>query len=308
MGNPDLNRVPQPVSAGFAAGKDDFSIGGGSLLAFAHLRSQGNPVTIGQGVEAYTQWLEARRYSPWTVKSVKHIFSAFYRETGLGPLTLLTQVTETVAREVMKCFATNYKPGTGRSYSCVLIQVFRCFASGGLLSANPFATMPRPKKPGLVSSPVLSQDELRRLLGTPNLSYPAGIRTRALLEVLCSTGLRLRECTGLKLEDVDLPRSMIRVTGRGAQERLVLITPETLRWLKRYLMEVRPRYAGRLKDFWVGQNGRPLSRRCIQRAIRELGQRAVIEKSVSAHTLRRTFAALQDRDKGGGPSPTPTNR
>jgi integrase/recombinase XerD len=298
MLSPDLNDLAHPVEMGCALAADRSLDAGGYFLAFSHLKAQGKPVTIGKAVEAYIQWIEAKRYSRWTVRLVKNVFSAFYRETALGRRTPIIGITEHVARHLTKGFTKKYKPGTTWRYLTMFMQIFRCFASAGLLPANPFAALPRPEAGTVVPLPTLSADEVRRLLEAPNLELPSGIRTRAFLELLSSTGLRLAECATLQMDDIDLARGVVRILGKGAQERLVPLSQETLGWLKRYLKEVRPRYGGSLKHFWVGQTGRPMNRSFMQKLIRKLGDRAGIEQSVSGQTIRRTWAALSGQ---GGP-------
>jgi integrase/recombinase XerD len=103
-------------------------------------------------------------------------------------------------------------------------------------------------------------------------------------------GLRLTECIGIKVSDVDFATGVIRVMGKGAKERLVPIGAEALRWIQRYLNQVRPLYTVSTQNLWVSCRGRPVNRVCIQKAIRDAGARAGIQKAVTAHTLRRTFA------------------
>jgi integrase/recombinase XerD len=290
MINQALPAIPRANFRRPALSKARFSREGAPFLAFSHLRSAGKPVTIREALDAYAEWLGVKGYSPWTVTCVRCAFSAFYRETKLGPATILSKVTEDIAEKVLHRFGTRYTPGTGWRYATLVMQVFKFFALGQLLLASPFGKIPLPEQPDRLPLPALNAEEVQLLLAAPNLRQPWGLRTRAFLEVLYSTGLRLGECIGIKLQDVDFHRGVIRVMGKGAKERLVPVGDEALRWIRRYLDEVRPRYAGSLQELWVGYTGRPMIRHCIQTAIRKTAVRAGIKKPVTAHTLRRTFA------------------
>lgn len=88
---------------------------------------------------------------------------------------------------------------------------------------------------------MLTHDEVERALAQCNLSVPLGLRDRALLELLYSTGLRRTEAIGLTLPDVDLGRQVVFVCdGKGARDRVVPIGQRALRWVDRYLLDARP--------------------------------------------------------------------
>ena len=117
-------------------------------------------------------------------------------------------------------------------------------------------------------------------------------RDRAILEVLYASGMRVSELTGLKLTSLELDEGIATVFGKGAKERLVPIGGPALRALDRYLRETRP-----VLDVGKGQGlvfltarGRPLGRESVWRLVREAARRAGLQRDVSPHTLRHTFA------------------
>jgi integrase/recombinase XerD len=247
-------------------------------------------IRIDRALGLYVTHLKNKKYSPSTVISVRNVFSAFYRESGLGASTALTSVTPQIAERVMGRFHKRYKPNTGWRYGSMLLQVFRGFAAGGLLIENPFSKIPSPTRPDILPLPVLSKEEVAKLLKACQIKYPSGIRNRALLEVLYSTGLRLSECSTLELGDADYERGTLHVRGKGGRDRLVPIGREAAKWLTRYVTDVRPKWAGTSKLLWFGQMKNPLKNIWIQRTIRWLGERARLSKRVTPHTLRRTCA------------------
>ncbi len=193
-----------------------------------------------------------------------------------------------MAGKVLSKLSGDYSPGTAWSYQGKFLGIFR---AEGLLLENPFLTFGMPSAPKLLPGPVLTKEEVVRLLGVPRLDLPSGIRNRAILEVFYSTGMRLSECAGLGVGDVDLGRGTMAIrSGKGAKDRVVPLGKSAVRWLRKYLKEVRPRFAASTSHLWVGQEGRPVAPLWIQRLVRRLGRRAGIASPVTPNTLRRSCA------------------
>lgn len=139
----------------------------------------------------------------------------------------------------------------------------------------------------------LSQDEVRRLLESMDLSSPEGQRNRAILELLYSCGLRVSELTQLKISDVQMTQGFIRVRGKGNKERLVPIGRSALSQLSMYKEQVRlhiPVVKGQEDMLFLNRRGRGLSRVMIFNIIRAAAAGAGIQKEISPHTLRHSFA------------------
>jgi integrase/recombinase XerD len=159
---------------------------------------------------------------------------------------------------------------------------------------NPADYIHEPKRPSRLPRFVLSQEEVERVLAVPNITTPTGIRSRAILEVFYSTGIRLGEMVALKVEDLNLDEGLLRVNeGKGAKDRVVPLGELAKSFLKQYLREVRPqlvRQGDTGGHLWMSNNGTPLSKLSVGIMVRLAGRAAGIEKPVSAHTLRHTFA------------------
>jgi len=138
----------------------------------------------------------------------------------------------------------------------------------------------------------LTLDEVERLLGAPDPSKAAGARDRALLEVLYATGLRVSELCDLTGEDVNLRDGYLIAKGKGSKERTVPLGDWAVDWLKRYLGTARPAL---LKDrssrflFVSGRGGR-LTRQGVWKLLRRHARAAGIDKALSPHKLRHSFA------------------
>lgn len=135
---------------------------------------------------------------------------------------------------------------------------------------------------------VLSRKEVKKLLLTPNEKTILGIRDRAIILLLYSTGIRASECVGLKMKDVDLEGNQINVMGKGQKERVIPLNNEVVKYLRKYL-KIRGEGA-KLSNFFVTRNRKGITRKGIYDRIKKYVREAKIGKVISPHNLRHTFA------------------
>jgi integrase/recombinase XerC len=138
----------------------------------------------------------------------------------------------------------------------------------------------------------LTIEEMVRLLEAPDLSTPEGQRDRALLELLYASGLRLSELVQLDLGQVNLDTREIRVWGKGAKERVVLMGKPAAEALTTYLSQGRPGLLGKKKSpaLFLNRYGGRLTERRVQQVLDKYASKAGIVKKVHPHMLRHTFA------------------
>ena len=138
----------------------------------------------------------------------------------------------------------------------------------------------------------LSQDEAGKLMKTPDPTTSKGLRDRALLELVYSAGLRVSEVSDLNIDSVNLQTREIRVTGKGSKERVALMGSAARDALSAYIRDERASRASLDSDdaLFVNRYGGRLSRRSIQKAVREYAARAGLGTQVHTHTLRHSFA------------------
>jgi integrase/recombinase XerD len=139
----------------------------------------------------------------------------------------------------------------------------------------------------------LSFDEINLLLEANDMSTHAGVRNRSILEFLYGAGLRVSELVGLKLTDVYIENGFIKVCGKGDKERLVPAGRDAFRYLKLYLEHIRPQIPVKksaINFVFLNRRGSPLSRVMIFLICKELAQKAGIQKTISPHTFRHSFA------------------
>lgn len=142
----------------------------------------------------------------------------------------------------------------------------------------------------------LNEEELQRLFGQPDLNTEAGLRDRAILELLFSSGLRVSELVGLNKDHINLKRREFMVRGKGQKDRPIFISPEAAKWVELYLEKRSDnstplflRYSGR-KTVDRSGNLHRLTARSVQRLVARYALLAGITKHVSPHTLRHSFA------------------
>ena len=165
----------------------------------------------------------------------------------------------------------------------------------GWFKATP---VPSPRSfPVKVEKPLpsfLNKNEAVRLLAAPDTDTPAGLRDRAILEILYSCGVRLAEIQGMNLGDIYRERGEILVRGKGGKERWTLYGSPAAQALEDYLADGRPHFAGSREDgepLFVNRYGGRLSRRSIEKVVRNYAARAGLKDGVHTHTLRHSFAS-----------------
>lgn len=168
---------------------------------------------------------------------------------------------------------------------------FRIMVAEGLVTTDPTERLDSPQRWRTLPE-VLSVDEVTRLLAAPGLDERLAFRDRAMLELAYGAGLRVSEWIGMSVKDVMLEDSLVRVLGKGNKERLVPIGRSAIGAVAVYLRELRPvleRGSGKGILFLNGR-GAPLSRMGAWKLVRKYVGMAGIEKPVSPHTLRHSFA------------------
>jgi len=142
--------------------------------------------------------------------------------------------------------------------------------------------------------PTLSREEMKKLLQQPNMSMNAGIRDRALMEILYATALRIDECLAVEVYDVDLRGGVIMVRkGKGKRQRVVPMGKHAAGHLKEYLEKVRPRFASKSpkeRRLFLTNRGDPMNCACIRYQLNQYAKQAQLGKTASPHTFRRSCA------------------
>ena len=169
---------------------------------------------------------------------------------------------------------------------------YRFMSAAGNMDANPAEVVEAGTK-GIKLPRVLSEDEVVRLLNQPDITTAEGFRDRTMLEVLYATGMRVSELINLTLERVDLNMKYIIAFGKGSKERIVPLGSVAAEFLQQYLEKVRPKltHAGRNTNIvFLAFGGHELTRQRFWQIIRAYGRKANINKALTPHILRHSFA------------------
>jgi integrase/recombinase XerD len=192
-------------------------------------------------------------------------------------------------RAFIRVLQQNGRAPTSQVRALVAAKVFVHYLFRERYIANDISTLLEGPKLWQTLPSALSYQELERLLRTPDTSTPDGLRDRAILELLYGTGIRVSELCSLSIYDVS--DDLVRVHGKGGKERLVPIGSEALAAVDAYLSKVRSQSdSSTIRHLFVTSNGKPLSRIEVWRMVRSTAKKAGIEKRVSPHTFRHTYA------------------
>lgn len=230
--------------------------------------------------------------SPRTVEAYRRDVircAAYMRAQGIGQAR---DITPAALREFVYHLKDLGLAGSSiRRNISALRTWFRVMVAEGLVTVDPTERLDTPQRWRTLPE-VLTVDEVTRLLAAPGLDERLAFRDRAMLELAYGAGLRVSEWIGLEVKDVLLEESLVRVLGKGSKERLVPIGRNAIGAVAVYLRELRPvleRGAGKGILFLNGR-GVPLTRMGAWKILRKYVEMAGIEKQVSPHTLRHSFA------------------
>jgi integrase/recombinase XerD len=188
------------------------------------------------------------------------------------------------------------RPTTLRRKAASLRGFYRFCYAEGLVATDVAARFDLPRQPRLLPE-VLTVEEVEGLLEARTDASPAGIRDRALLELLYASGLRISEAVGLDRDDISLEDGLVRVVGKGDRERQVPVGEVALGWLRRYMTEVRPAWLALATPplphggpVFLSVRGERFDRRRAWEMLVATARSAGLQNGVSPHTLRHSFA------------------
>ncbi len=185
---------------------------------------------------------------------------------------------------------------TSQLHSLVSVRVFfRWMVRRGFVLADPTSAIALPKQKQPLPKSVMTKREMVRVLNMPNVDTPLGLRDRALLELMYSTGLRNMEIRNLKIHDVDTREGEARVRfGKGGVDRVVPLGEIAAKYVDLYMKEARPKILSWKEDpgyLFLGRCGRQLDATTVNHHIvQRVAGRAGVKKHVTAHGFRHTCA------------------
>ncbi len=226
------------------------------FIAWADARSVTHPQHVTHSVlERYQRWLY------------------YYRKKDGAPLSIASQRAKLVP----------------------LRGWFKWLTRSGELQANPASELELPRSIRRLPAFVLTADEVEQVLAGADLGNPIGLRDRALMEVLYSTGMRRAELAGLAHTDIDFERGVVLIRlGKGNKDRMIPIGARALYWVRRYLDLARPQLAwnGQEPTLFLGMYGETLNTSWLSTIVGRYVEKAQLGKRGGCHLFRHTMATL----------------
>jgi integrase/recombinase XerD len=172
-----------------------------------------------------------------------------------------------------------------------LRKFYRYLLRETVISSDPMTMVASPK-PAQHLPATLSGPEIDALMAAPDITQPLGLRDRAMFELMYATGLRVSELVNLRLDQMHLSLNLLEVTGKGDKQRIVPVSPQAVDWVNQYLQTSRPALIKKTPPavVFVNFHGRQLTRQGIWKNLKAYIQALGIEKDVTPHTLRHSFA------------------
>jgi tyrosine recombinase XerC len=197
---------------------------------------------------------------------------------------------KTISRNSLRSFLIELKEkGLDKKSISRKISSIRSFykflLKDGVIDKNPLITLELPKVDKKLPT-FLTEEEVMKLLNSPNDKTLLGFRDKLILTFLYSTGMRVSEIISLKLSQLDLDKGEVIITGKGKKERVIFITQE----LKEMINEYLKRRKKNSNVLFINRNGMPLTDKGIRLIVEKYAKKVVPYKKVTPHTLRHTFA------------------
>jgi integrase/recombinase XerC len=259
---------------------------------------EGMRMNLEQGYQMFIEYLKVeKRASVHTIDSYMSDLEqwiSFLKKEGVNSWE---EVSHLVIRSFLSSLlaARAARSTIARKVSC-LRSLCDFLMREGHLQSNPARHLALPKKERRTPK-FLYIEEAQRLVEAPSLTTPLGIRDRALLETLYASGIRVSECVGLNLGDIDLETGYALVFGKGGKERYVLLGSKARESLRLYLQNARPALMKKRVSLntpsaplFVNYRGERLSDRSVRRIVDKYIGQVAQNLSISPHVLRHTFA------------------
>jgi len=264
-------------------------------------------------IERYRQQLEILNFSPRTVTGrLVHLrrFAEFLRQQNITEVATIT--SGTLADHQRDLFYLPTSRGTARSVSYqnqamhALRSFFRFLKTEGYVAQDPAESLPLARTPQTLPRQVLTPEEARKVIETPDTSCLLGYRDRTILETLYATGIRKSELMNLTVNDVNLEEELLRINGgKFAKDRVVPLTRLACSFLETYLKAIRTallqgpggRHASASDRVFISQRAAPLSKNALGELVEKYARIAGVNKHVTCHIWRHSCATHLVKNK-----------
>ena len=253
-------------------------------------------------LEEHCRWMETRNYATGTIHNNRLYVGRFIDWLAERGVLRAQDVTRPMLERYQRVLFHHRKQDgqplsfAGQHLRLTTIQgFFKWLCRKYYITANPAADLELPKVEKRLPRQVLTAHEAEQILSQPDLATPVGIRDRAILEILYSTGMRRKELVGLRLYDLDLGRGTVMIReGKGKKDRLLPLGERAAAWLNKYLEEARPKLIVEPdeREVFLCVSGRGLTPGVLGNLVHDYVQQSGIGKAGSCHIFRHAMATL----------------
>jgi integrase/recombinase XerD len=250
----------------------------------------------------FLQWMHERNYSHRTADNREvylRYFILWCDERGLTrPQEITRPILERYQRYMFLYRKKDGQPLSTRSQGGRVTPIrawFKWLTKTNRILYNPAADLDMPRMEKRLPKHILTADEADRVMNVPDIRNATGLRDRAILETLYSTGIRRMEVIGLGQYDIDYERGTLMVRqGKGKKDRMIPIGDRALAWIQKYRDEVRGQLTQAVDDgtLFLTHAGEPLGPNRLTQMVRDTIDAAQINKRGSCHLFRHTMATL----------------
>lgn len=264
-------------------------------------------------IDAYVQHLRTLNASPRSIKVQRSRLIRFMEHMEGKGLYHPSEATSSFLREYQGLLAsgTNARgnvngPDLCNNHVSVIKCFFRYLKREDCLAYNPADELEYARTPKRLPKAILTTQEVKRLLGKPDVNTPLGFRDRTIIEVLYSTGIRSQELRNLTIEDVNLESGLLMIReGKGKKDRVVPLGRIAAKYLETYINGIRPQFMRTLKGesatrtLFLSLAGGSPDPKTLQKMLNKYTRRARLKIRVTPHVFRHSCATHMIRNRAG---------
>lgn len=259
--------------------------------------------TFTDAMEVYIQWCQSHAQSPSTIINKRHCFRMFMKWAVANKIKYIDQMTLAVFEDYCT-YLFNYKKllgggpltvATRRLRLTAIRELYRRLYLMDMLDHHPLLNFELPRVPKPLPKEIFTVEEIEQIIQYACCYSNHGLRNAAMIEVFYATGIRTAELANLTINDIDLDRSLLMVSkGKGQKDRVLPIAPRTVKSIKAYLQDGRPKLA-KLDSgnaLFLTNWGHAYIPNKLSRLVSQLIQRSGVEKLGSCRKFRHASATL----------------
>jgi len=261
-----------------------------------------DPATLKGLVSPFVEWMRVRGFSEFTIHRGFHNLRLFFDWCDMRSLTDPQEVTRPMLERYQR-YLFNHRSADGNPlslrsqfiYLSTVRAFFRFLARKNHILNNPASDLDMPRLGKQIPRNILTISEAEQILNTPNIKTPVGLRDRAILETLYSTGIRRFELIKLTVFDLEINHGTLMVReGKCRRDRVIPIGERALAWIRKYLEDVRPRFVMEPDEgtLFLKPRGVKLTPSTLSHVVAKYVIKSGVRKTGSCHMFRHTMATL----------------